>query len=162
MAFITALLVAATAGPALAQQPAAKRPSAKPAAPAPAPGAAGPAPVAAAPPATPGEGDERCLLAMALLTRDQKNAQAASLAMIYYAGRLSARGVDVPTAVEHAKAKLVPQNIPGEIQRCGPAFQAGMGSLQKTFAAAPPPPATGAAAPAPSAAAAPPITQTPK
>jgi len=151
MAFITAALAVALAAPATAQ-PAAKRAAPRPAAP------AGAAPVAAAPPASPGEGDERCLLAMALLTRDQKNAQAASLAMVFYAGRLSARGLDVPTAVEHAKAKLVPQNIPGEIQRCGPQFQTGMTALQKTFASAPPPAAApGAPAPAaPSAAATPP------
>jgi hypothetical protein len=162
---MTAALVGAVAAPAFGQ-PAAKRPAAP--APRPAAPAAGAAPQAAAPPATPAEGDERCLLAMALLTRDQKNAQAASLAMIYYAGRLSARGIEVPTAVEQAKAKLVPQNIPGEIQRCGPGFQSGMASLQKTFApppgAAPQPGAAGVAAPpaSPPSAAAPPIVQTPK
>jgi hypothetical protein len=162
---MTAALVGAVAGPALGQ-PAPKRPAAPAARPA-APAAPGAAPQAAAPPATPAEGDERCLLAMALLTRDQKNAQAASLAMIYYAGRLSARGIEVPTAVEHAKARLQPQNIPGEIQRCGPGFQTGMASLQKTFApppgAQPQPGAAGpAAAPPPAAGTAPPIVQTPK
>jgi hypothetical protein len=128
----------------------------------------------ATPPASPGEGDERCLLAMALLTQDKQRAQIASLAMVFYAGRLSARGLDVPSAVEHAKAKLTPQEIPAELQRCGPAFQNTMGSMQKTFAPPPgaqPPPAAGApgaASPAPPAtaaappAAAPPVVQTPK
>jgi len=146
-AFITAVLLSAVAGSALAQ-PAAKRPAA-PRGPA-VPSAALPK---AAAPASPGEGDERCLLAMALLTQDKQRAQIASLAMVFYAGRLSARGLDVPSAVEHAKAKLTPQQIPAELQRCGPAFQTSMTSMQKTFA--PPPGAQPPAAGAPPAAAPP-------
>jgi len=125
--------------PAAVAQPVAK--AAKP--------AAAPAPKAA-PPVTAVEGDERCLVAMALLTQDKQRAQAASLAMVFYAGRLSVRGVDIPTAVEQGKAKLTsaPQ-VQADLQRCGPAFQATMGSLQKTFA--PPPGAQPPAGPAPAA-----------
>lgn len=135
---VAALLSATTCG-ALAA-PAAKGPS-----PAAATGSPAAAPKAT-PPATPAEGDERCLLAMALLTRDKQNAQAASLAMVYYAGRLSARGIEVPAALKVAQTKVAPPQIGAEIQRCGAAFQITMKSLQQTFA---PPPG---AQPPPSAA----------
>jgi hypothetical protein len=149
--FITALAVAlATSASAQAAKPAAKP--------------AAPKAPAAAPPASPVEGDARCLLSMALLSQDKQRQQAANIGVYFFTGRLSARGANVQAAVKAAEAKLVPAQIPAELQRCGPVVQAGMKSLQETFspqqgapgAAAAPAPAPAPAAPAPAAPAAPP------
>jgi hypothetical protein len=144
-AFSTPLLAALLAAAAVAPAMAAPAPV-KHAAPAAA------APSATSAPATPVEGDLRCLLTMAVLGQDKTKQQAAVIGAYFFMGRLSARapGLDVAAAVKALEAKLAPKDLPAEAQRCGPLVQGAMGSLQKSFG---PPP--GAAAPAPAPAPAP-------
>jgi hypothetical protein len=148
MATVLAALVAAAApAPVLAQ--AAKAPPAK-AAPAAPPARVAPAPT----PASPIDADVRCLLAMAVLGQDKQRQPAAQIGAYFFVGRLSARApsLDLPGAVRAQEQKMTPQQIPGELARCGPIVQTGMRSLQQSFAApagAAAPPAAGAAPAAP-------------
>jgi len=145
---ITATLAAAPAMAAAAAPPAARPPAGK-----------------SARPGSPGESDGRCLLSMAMLSQDKQRQQAANIGVYFFAGRLSARGVDVQAAVREAETKMVPQQIPAELQRCGPLVEASMRSLQQTFGQKPgaqAPAAPGAASPVPAPApAAPPPAGTP-
>ena len=122
---LLAALLAAAVAPAMA-------------APAPVKPAAAPAP-SAGPPASPVDGDLRCLLTMAVLGQDKTKQQAAVIGAYFFMGRLSARapGLDIPVALKGVEAKLAPKDLPAEAQRCGPLVQGAMGALQKSFAGPP-------------------------
>jgi len=109
--------------------------------------------------------DVRCLLTMAAIGQDKNRQQAALIGVYFFAGRLSARapGLDLQTAVKAQEAKMSPQELPAEAQRCGPMVQAYVLALQRSFA--PPPSSAQPAQPstpsAPSAPSTPPAPATP-
>ncbi len=99
--------------------------------------------------------DVRCLLTMAALGQDKNRQQASLIGAYFFAGRLSAKapGLDLPTAVKAQEAKMSPQELPAEAQRCGPMVQAYVQALQRSFApqpsAQPAPPVAPAPTPSP-------------
>jgi hypothetical protein len=101
--------------------------------------------------------DVRCLVAMAVFGQDKQRQQAAQVAGVFFAGRVSAHapGIDLPSAVHAQEAVMTPKDLPGEVARCGALVQSGLRALQTSFSA--PAGAGGAppAAPAPAPPAAP-------
>lgn len=122
---------------------------------------AAPAP-AAAPKHTALESDVRCIIVMAALTQDKQRQQAGVIGAHFFAGRVSARapGVNLTEAIRAEEAKMRRDELPAELQRCGPIVQAAVQALQASFQAPASGPPGGPAAAAPSAAA-PPSALTP-
>jgi hypothetical protein len=137
---IAALALAATSTNALAAKPAAKAA----------------APVKAGSPTV--TDDVRCLLTMVAFSNLNKDhSQAAQAAVFFFAGRISARAptLDLAAAVKAQAPTLGPQQLQGELQRCGPMvdgasrrFMSAVNGLRPQ-GAAPPVGATAPAAPGP-------------
>ncbi|HEX3888504.1 MAG TPA: hypothetical protein VHW05_13485 [Phenylobacterium sp.] len=106
--------------------------------------------------------DVRCLLTMVAFSNINKDhAQAAQAAVFFFAGRISARAptLDLAAAVKAQAPTLGPQQLQGELQRCGPMvdgashrFMAAVNGLRPQGAGAP----AAALAPAPGPLAPPP------
>lgn len=124
------------------------------------------APAPAAAPAKPSalESDVRCIIVMAALTQDKQRQQAAVIGAHFFAGRVTARApsINLTAAIKAEEAKMQPQELQGELQRCGPIVQAAVQGLQAAFqrpAGAPAAPgATSPAAAPPPAASSPALT----
>jgi len=111
-------------------------------------GAAGPASAQAL---TPDQADVRCLMVMQFITRDPKNADQGSKGVLFYLGRLSARGATarIEAVIKTEAPKMQAQQAQAELTRCGGEINARGQELQavnQRLAAAARPPA--AAAPA--------------
>ncbi|HEY2753462.1 hypothetical protein [Phenylobacterium sp.] len=137
-----------------AASPAAAQAAHAPAHPTPAPAAAGSAALT-----TGVTGDVRCLLTMGMVASNKANAQAGTLGVYFFEGRLTARApnLDLTAALKTEAARMTPADLQSELRRCGSLIQQAMQSLQTAQAnfqgpvSSPPgaPPAAPPAAPAP-------------
>jgi hypothetical protein len=110
-------------------------------------------------------GDVRCLLTMGALASNKANAQAATLGVYFFEGRITARAptIDLTAALKTEAARMTQADLQSEARRCGSLIQQAMQSLQTAQAnfQAPvttpgaAPAAAGGATPAPKAAPAP-------
>jgi len=77
-------------------------------------------------------GDVRCLLTMGALASNKANAQAATLGVYFFEGRITARApnLDLTAALKTEAARMTQTDLQSEARRCGSLIQQAMQSLQ--------------------------------